>query len=75
MNPMQQMLMQAMSGQGNPQQIVEQIASQNPQARAMLNQMRQSGMSPQQFTMQYAKQHGIDLNPMLEQMKRSGMKF
>lgn len=69
-----QLLMQAMSGQGNPQQIVEQIASQNPQARAMLNQMKQSGMTPQQFAMQYAKQNGIDLEPMLKQMRSRGMK-
>ena len=49
MNPMQ-LLMMAMNGQGNPQQIVEQIAGQNPQAKAMLNQMKQSGMTPHQFT-------------------------
>lgn len=74
MNPMQ-LLMQAMSGQGNPQQIVEQIARQNPQANAMLNQMRQSGMTPQQFTMQYARQRGINIEPMIQQMRNRGMKF
>ena len=74
MNPMQ-LIMQAMSGQGNPQQMVEQIARNNPQANAMLNQMRQSGMSPQQFTMQYAKQHNINIQPMLDMMRRNGLKF
>ncbi len=74
MNPMQ-LLMMAMSGQGNPQQIVEQIAGQNPQAKAMLNQMKQSGMTPQQFTMQYAKQHNINIEPMIQQMRNRGMKF
>lgn len=74
MNVMQ-MLMQAMSGQGNTQQIVEQIARQNPQANAMLNQMKQSGMTPQQFTMQYARQHNINIQPMLDMMRRNGMKF
>ena len=74
MNPMQ-LLMMAMNGQGNPQQIVEQIAGQNPQAKAMLNQMKQSGMTPQQFTMQYAKQHNINIEPMIQQMRNRGMKF
>ena len=74
MNPMQ-LIMQAMSGQGNPQQMVEQIARNNPQANAMLNQMRQSGMTPQQFTMQYAKQHNINIQPMLDMMRKNGLKF
>ena len=74
MNPMQ-LIMQAMSGQGNPQQMVEQIARNNPQANAMLNQMKQSGMTPQQFTMQYAKQHNINIQPMLDMMRRNGLKF
>lgn len=74
MNPMQ-LIMQAMSGQGNPQQMVEQIARNNPQANAMLNQMRQSGMTPQQFTMQYAKQHNINIQPMLDMMRKNGLKI
>ncbi len=74
MNPMQ-LIMQVMSGQGNPQQMVEQIARNNPQANAMLNQMRQSGMTPQQFTMQYAKQHNINIQPMLDMMRKNGLKI
>lgn len=74
MNPMQ-LIMQAMSGQGNPQQMVEQIARSSPQANAMLNQMRQSGMTPQQFTMQYAKQHNINIQPMLDMMRKNGLKI
>ena len=74
MTPMH-LLMMSMNGQGNPQQIVEQIAGQNPQAKAMLNQMKQSGMTPQQFTMQYAKQHNINIEPMIQQMRNRGMKF
>lgn len=74
MNPMQ-LIMQAISGQGNPQQMVEQIARSNPQANAMLNQMKQSGMTPQQFTMQYAKQHNINIQPVLDMMRKNGLKF
>lgn len=75
MNNAMQMIMQALSGKANTQQIVEQIARQNPQANAMLNQMKQSGMTPQQFTMQYAKQHNINIEPMIQQMRNRGMKF
>ena len=74
MNPMQ-LLIQAMNGQGNPQKIAEQIASQNPRANAMLNQMKQSGMTPKEFVMQYAKQNGINLDPIIQQMHNRGMKF
>lgn len=47
----------------NPNQIIQNIVSQNPQARVLLNQIQQSGMSPQQFMKQYAKQNNIDLSP------------
>lgn len=50
----------------NPQQIMQQIrqmAMKNPQMQQMLNQiqvannqMQQSGMSPQQYVQQFAKQ-------------------
>lgn len=73
MNPMQ-ILMQLMSS-GNPQQMMQNMARQNPQVNAILNQQRQSGMSMEQFTRQYAKQNNIDINPMLNAMKQRGMKF
>ena len=47
----------------NPNQIIQNIVSQNPQAKVLLNQIQQSGMSPQQFMKQYAKQNNIDLSP------------
>ena len=43
----------------NPQQIQNMIFQQNPQLRVIANQMRQSGLSPVQFVMQYAKQNNI----------------
>ena len=72
-NPMQ-ILMQMMAS-GNPQQMMQNMARQNPQINAILNQQRQSGMSMEQFTRQYAKQNNIDINPMLNAMKNRGMKF
>lgn len=57
---------------GSPQQIAENVLKQNPQLNAILNQARNSGMSMRDFTMQYAKQNGINLQPMLDLMAKRG---
>lgn len=46
----------------NPQQIQEILFAQNPQLRIIANQMQQSGLSPIQFAMQYARQNNIPIN-------------
>lgn len=69
-----QILMQMMAS-GNPQQMMQNMARQNPQINAILNQQKQSGMSMEQFTRQYAKQNNIDIDSMINAMKRRGMKF
>lgn len=74
MNPMQ-FLMQMMSSGGNPQQMVQNAIKQNPQFSALLNQQKQSGMSMEQFVKQYAKQRGVDISPMIQEMRRRGMQF
>ena len=63
------MLMSLLSG--NPQQIM----NSNPQFNAVLNQARHSGMSMRDFTMQYAKQNNIDLQPMLDLLSQRGFRF
>jgi hypothetical protein len=73
MDPMQ-FIMQALSG-GNIQQSVQQMAQQNPQYAAMLNQMKSSGMTPQNFVLQYAKQSGVDIQPLLNMLRQRGAKF
>lgn len=73
-NPMQ-MLMQLMSGGANPQQIMQNAMRQNPNFNAILNQMQNSGMSAEQYVRQYAKQNNIDINPMIDAMKKRGFKF
>ena len=45
----------------NPKQIEEMIYQQNPQLRVIANQMKQSGMTPVQFAMQYAKQNNMPI--------------
>lgn len=69
----------------NPQQIMRQIrqmAMKNPQMQQMLNQiqvannqMQQSGMSPQQYVQQFAKQNNLNLQPMLQMLNQMGIKL
>ncbi len=66
-----QMLMSGM----NPNQIMQSIIRNNPQAQVVLNQMQQSGMNPQQYAQQLARQNNIDLNPMLNMLRKSGYKI
>ena len=60
---------------GNPQAMVQNLIRQNPQLSALMNQMQQSGMSPKDFVMQYAKQNNMDINPLMNMLKQRGMKF
>ena len=70
-NPM--MSFQLMLSMGNnPQQIEQMILQQNPQLQVISNQMKQSGMSPLDFVMQYARQNNINpnlINQMANQMR------
>jgi len=72
-NPMQ-ILMQMMSGGGNPQMILQNAIKQNPQFNALLNQQKQSGMSMEQFVRQLAQQNGVDINPMVQFLNQRGIK-
>ena len=73
-NPMQQML-QMLSMSNNPNQVVQMLAQQNPNVQAILNQMQQSGMTPQQFAIQYARQNNIDINQIANAFRKMGGKF
>lgn len=70
-NNIMQMLMSGM----NPNQIMQQMVQQNPQARVILNQMQQSNMSPKDYVMQLAKQNNVNINPMLNMLRQKGFKF
>lgn len=50
-----------MSLGSNPQQIEQILFSQYPNLRILSNQMKQSGLSPIQFVMQYAQQRNIPI--------------
>ena len=59
-NPMQ-IIMQMLNGGYSSQNIIQNIMQSNPQMQVVLNQMKSSGMSNEQFVRQYAKQHNIDI--------------
>lgn len=68
-------IMQMLMSGTNPNAIMQNIIQSNPQAQVILNQMKQSGMNPQQYVMQLAKQNNVDLNPMLNMLRQRGYKF
>ena len=63
---------QMLSMGNNPQQVAQRIFQQNPQLQIIANQMQQSGLSPMEFVMQYARQQNIDphmVQNMYQQMR------
>ena len=62
------------SGQ-NPNQLINQMVQQNPQAQILFNQMHQSGMSMKDFTMQYARQNNVNIEAILNALYQRGIKF
>lgn len=75
MNNIANMIIQMMTNGQNPNQVVQQLVQQNPQAQVILNQMQQSGMSMKDFTLQYAKQNNINLQPILNTLSQRGIKL
>lgn len=68
-------ILQTVNGGVNPQQVIQNMIMQNPQAQVLFNQMQQSGMSMKDFTLQYAKQNNINLQPVLSQLNQRGIKL
>ena len=75
MNNIINFILQAMSGNANPNQVIQQMLQQNPQAQPFINQMQQSGMNPKDFVLQFAKQNNIDLTPIISQLNQRGIKL
>lgn len=69
------LLMQLLNSGNNPQAIVNNLISQNPQMRAIVSQAKQSGMSMQDYVMNVAKQRNIDIQPMINALKQRGVRF
>lgn len=69
------MMMNIISSQRNLDVFFNNIAQQNPQIRALLNQKRQNNMSWQDMVAQYAKQQNIDLTPYVQGLSQKGIKL
>ena len=69
------LIMQMMTKGQNPNQVVEQIISKNPQAQVLFNQMKQSGMSIKDFTLQFARQNNINIDQILNTLSQKGIKL
>ena len=68
-------ILQVMSNGQNPNDLITNMLKQNPQAQTLFNQMQQSGMSMKDFTIQYAKQNNINLQPILNMLSQKGIKI
>ena len=75
MNNTLAILNQMLSMSNNPQTIINNLVNQNPQVKIALNQMQQSGMTPQQYVLQYAKQTNSNIQPLLNAMAQRGIKL
>ena len=65
-----------MLGMGNtPQQIFQNLINNNPQMQVVFNQMQQSGLSPRDYALQYAKQNNININPIIQMFQQRGIKL
>ena len=58
----------------NPEQMVQNMVKNNPNANAVIQQVKQSGMSMKDFTINYAKKNGIDIQPLINMMSQKGIK-
>lgn len=66
-NPFQ--FMQMMRNGGNPQQMINQLASSNPQYKQIIDSMM--GKSPEemrQYTENLAKERGVDLQKLMNNL-------
>ena len=59
----------------NPNQALQLLINQNPQAQILFNQMQQSGMSVKDFTLQFARQNNVNIQPILNILSQRGIKF
>lgn len=59
----------------NPQQVLNQMMQQNPQLQSVMNQVKNSGMTPTQFLDQYMKQNNLSQQQMLQALRQMGIRL
>ena len=67
-------LMALLNGGNNPQQMIQGMIKNDPRMNAVFQQVQQSGMSMKDFTMQYAKNNGINIQPIINMMSQRDIK-
>ena len=74
MDPRQ--IMQLMKGGSNPQQIMQQMLTNNPQAQQTFRQLQNMAgdMNPRDFAVQLAKQNGMSEQQLMDFAKKFGVK-
>lgn len=68
-NPMQMVMQILMSG-GDVDGFIKNLSSQNTTVKAVMNQQKQSGMNMKDFVMQYAKQNNINIDNIINIIKK-----
>ena len=66
------LLMGLLNGNANKEQFVQNLVARNPQMNAIMQQVQNSGMSVKDFTIQYAKQNNINLDPFMNMLPKQG---
>ena len=68
-------ILQIVQSGNNPDVLLNSLAQQNPQIRALLNQKRQNNMSYQDLVNQIAKQNNINITPIIQGLSQKGIKM
>lgn len=74
-NPLMKMLTNFMNNGGTPEQAMQQLMQKNPQMQQVVNQIRtmSNGKNMRDFTMQYLKQNGANLQEVKEMARIMGL--
>lgn len=70
-----EMMMNIIASNNNPDVFFNNLAKQNPQFRALLNQKQQSNMSWKDLTLQLARQNNVNLTPYIQGLSQRGIKL
>ena len=62
-------MMTMLKGASNPQQLLMNMANQNPQMKQVLNTIQNSNKSPKELFYEMANQKGVDPNQILNMLR------
>ena len=62
-------MMNMCKGASNPQQLIMNLANQNPQMKQVINLIQNSGKSPKDLFYEMAQQKGIDPNQIINMLQ------